>query len=167
MTASVRQVITDALTLDFTYQWTHWSLFNHFIIDAGGLPVVPLNFGYRDGWLVGGGAEYKLNSQVTLRAGLNYELSPVDDTVRNVNLPDSNRIFLGLGGSYQINPQMSVDAAYAHVFTSSAPINITSPLNPRFTGVPFYGNATTQVNMVSLTFNYHFGAPPPVVTAKY
>ena len=167
VTASVRQAINDALTLDFTYQWTHWSVFDHFIVNTGGFPAVQLNFDYSDGWLVGGGAEYKWNSQITLRAGLNYEHSPVTDSVRSVNLPDSNRIFLGLGGSYQINPQMSVDLAYAHVFTSNAPINLTSPLNPAFTGVPFYGNAVTQVNMVAITGNYHFGAPPPVVTAKF
>ena len=74
---------------------------------------------------------------------------------------------LGLGGSYQITPQMSVDVAFAHVFTASAPINLTSSLNPNFTGVPFYGNAVTEVNMIALTGNYHFGAPPPVVIAKY
>lgn len=167
VTASIRQAVTDAWTLDFTYQWTHWSVFKSFMIDIDGLPGVPLNFNYRDGWLIGGGAEYKWNSQLTLRAGLNYEQSPVTDAVRSVNLPDSDRIMLGLGGSYQLTPQISIDAAYAHVFVRDAPINITSPLNPRFTGVPFVGTTVTQVNMIALTGNYHFGAPPPVVVAKY
>jgi long-chain fatty acid transport protein len=167
VTASVRQVVTDAWTVDFTYQWTHWSVFKNFMIDVDGRPGVPLNFDYRDGWLIGGGAEYRWNSQLTLRGGLNYEQSPVTDRVRSVNLPDSNRIMLGLGGSYQINSQMSVDVAFAHVFHSSAPINLTSPLNPNFTGVPFYGHAVVETNMIALTGNYHFGAPPPVVIAKY
>lgn len=162
-----RQVVTDDLTLDFTYQWTNWGIFNRFAIDVNGLPALPLNFSYRDGWLISGGGEYKLSPQVTLRSGFGYEKSPITTAIRNVNLPDADRFYLGFGGSYQITPQLSVDFAYQHVFFPKTPINLTSTANPQFHGVPFAGTSYSNADAVAVTANYRFDAPPPVVTAKY
>ena len=162
-----RQAVTDDLTLDFTYQWTNWGVFNRFAIDVNGLPALPLNFSYRDGWLISGGGEYKLSPQVTLRSGFGYEKSPITTAIRNVNLPDADRYYLGFGGSYQITPQLSVDFGYHHVFFTNAPINLTSTANPSYHGVPFVGNVYSHADAVAVTANYRFDAPPPVVTAKY
>ena len=163
----LRQVVTDNFTLLGSYQWTDWSAFNRFIVNTAFGPTLPLNFKYNNGWLIGAGGEYKFNEKTTLRAGMNYEKSPFDDSNRIPNLPDADRIFLGFGGSYQFTPQISADLAYAHVFVKNGAINLTSPANIHFTGVPFVGTTETQVNIVSLTLNYHLDPPPTIIAAKY
>ncbi|MDR3448585.1 MAG: OmpP1/FadL family transporter [Alphaproteobacteria bacterium] len=163
----LRQVVTDKITLLGTYQWTDWSAFNRFIVNTAAGPALPLNFAYANGWLIGFGGEYKYNDQTTLRAGINYESSPINNTNRAPRLPDADRISLAGGASYQFTKQISADFAYMHVFVKNGAINLTSPANSQFDGVPYFGTAHTNVNIVSLTLNYHFDAPPAVIAAKY
>ncbi|MGE4372799.1 MAG: OmpP1/FadL family transporter [Xanthobacter sp.] len=154
LNVGLRQVLTPDFTLNMTYQWTNWSAFNRFIVSSDSGPVVPLNFDYRDGWLVAGGLEYKWSAETTLRAGINYEESPITAQTRDPRLPDSNRIMVGLGGSYQYSKNLSFDFGYAHVFMREGDIVLTDTSNPRFTGVPFIGSAHAQVDIAALTVNY-------------
>ena len=164
----IRQVITDDVTLMATYQWTNWSVFNRFIVNSDAGPALPLNFYYKDGWLMSIGGEYKFNSNTTLRAGTGFERSPINDLNRTVRLPDTDRIFLSVGGSYQFTPQLTVDAAYEHVFGRNEPVNMTNSANPEFNGIPFVGETKPDVNIFSLTLNYRWDAPPAAaVVAKY
>jgi long-chain fatty acid transport protein len=163
----LRQVVTDNFTLLGTYQWTDFSAFNRFIVNSDFGPALPLNFNYKNGWLIGAGGEYKFNEKTTLRAGMNYEKSPIDDSNRIPNLPDADRIMVAAGASYQFTQQISADVGYAHVFVKDGAINLTSPANVHFTGVPFVGNTNTNVNIVSLTLNYHIEPPPLAIAAKY
>jgi long-chain fatty acid transport protein len=163
----LRQVVTDKFTLLGTYQWTNWSAFNRFIVRGAFGPALPLNFNYNDGWLVSGGGEYKFNEQTTLRAGVLYEKSPIDDANRIPNLPDADRLMVSAGASYQFTKQISADFGYAHVFVKNGPINLTSPTDIHFNGVPFVGTTETSVNIVSLTLNYHIDSPQLVIAAKY
>lgn len=165
LNVGLRQQLTNDLTLGLTYQWTDWSKFSQTVAYVDGVPGLPLVFDYRNGFLISGGLDYRLNDKLTLRAGVEWEQSPIYDAIRQVSLPDADRTYLGVGASYQINPQMSVDFAYAHVFTPNAPINIL-PGNIGYVGVPFVGAASTSVNMVSATFNMHFDKPAPLI-AKY
>jgi long-chain fatty acid transport protein len=167
VTVGLRQVVTDNFTLLGTYQWTDWSAFNRFIVDSAFGPALPLNFNYNNGWLIGAGGEYKFNEKMTLRAGMNYEKSPIDDSNRVPNLPDADRIMVAAGASYQFTKQISADFGYAHVFVKNGAINLTSPADIHFTGVPFFGTTETNVNIVSLTLNYHIEPPPTVIAAKF
>ncbi len=62
---------------------------------------------------------------LTLRTGIAYEVSPVDGpTTRLVQDPDSNRVWLSLGGSYDWNTYTRLDFSYSHVFyENNAPFN--------------------------------------------
>ncbi|MGO9391676.1 OmpP1/FadL family transporter [Rhodoblastus sp.] len=163
----VRQVINDKFTLLGTYQWTDWSSFNRFIVNTDFGPALPLNFQYNNGWLIALGGEYKYNEQLTLRAGVNYENSPIDTANRAPRLPDADRFSLAGGASYQFTKQISADLAYMHVWVKDGAINLTSPANGQFDGVPYVGTAQANVNIVSLTLNYHLDAPPTIIAAKY
>lgn len=163
----LRQVVTDNFTLLGTYQWTDWSAFKRFIVNTDFGPATQLIFDYKNGWLIGAGGEYKYNEKTTLRAGVNFEKSPIDYSNRAPSLPDDDRIMVAGGASYQFTKEISADVAYAHVFEKNGAINLTSPANSRFSGVPFIGNTNTNVNIVSLTLNYHLDTPPTVITAKY
>ena len=82
-------------------------------------------------------------------------------------MPDADRFSVAGGVSYQFTKQISADLAYMHVFVKDGAINLTSPANGQFDGVPYVGTAQSNVNIVSLTLNYHLDAPPTIIAAKY
>ena len=86
-----------------------------------------------------------------------------------MRVPDSDRVWLTVGASYQYSQKLSFDVSYAHLFFRTAPINITSVANPAFAavGVPFVGTARTTMDIVSVGLNYRFDEPVRGVVAKY
>ncbi|MBL8589622.1 MAG: outer membrane protein transport protein [Methylobacteriaceae bacterium] len=166
ITIGLRQRITPDLTLLAGFEWTHWKVLNRFPVvitsgPAAGAQATVLDFRYSDGWYASLGAEYRWNPNLTLRAGLGYEKSPVTNAVRSPRLPDSDRVWVTLGGSYQITNKMSLDLSYAHIFTKKAPINIAAG-HPAFAGLPFSGRAKGGLDIVSAGINYRWDDPKVV-----
>lgn len=149
LNVGVRQVITPDLTILASYQWTNWSVFDHFMTNTNAGPAIPLNFGMKDGWLVALGGEYKLNNTSTVRAGIGYEKSPITTAVREPRLPDADRVAIAVGYTYKYSDKLSFDAGYTHTFVKDGPIDLTSP-----GVVPLTGTAKAQVNIAAVTVNY-------------
>ena len=87
-----------------TVEWTNWSrIGTSSILQSTGAAAnvvgtaVTLPFQYSDGWFYSVGAEYQLNPQLALRAGVAYEKSPITDQVRTPRLPDNDRTWLSVG----------------------------------------------------------------------
>jgi long-chain fatty acid transport protein len=130
--------------------------------------VIP--FQYKDGWFFSLGAEYQWNPQLALRAGVGYEISPVTDTVRGPAIPDADRTWLSIGGSYKYNAKTSFDLAYSHVFVKNAPINITNASNPFFAlggGTTYTGNVDSHLDIISVALKYRWDDPAPPVRQGY
>ena len=85
-----------------------------------------LNLNYRDGWLFALGAEYAYSPLLTLRGGVGYEISRIEDSTRDILVPDSNRVLVSLGASYKYSESITVDLASAHIFFDDAPFCIAS-----------------------------------------
>ncbi len=94
VTLSARQALTDRLTLLGTVEWQNQSSVGNIPITSlycpGGV-CETLNFNYRDQWYFALGAEYAYSPSLTVRTGVNYEISPIDNSNRTIVLPDSNR----------------------------------------------------------------------------
>jgi long-chain fatty acid transport protein len=131
VTFSFRQALAPAWTLLGTVEWTNWSRLGD--VAAVGSGCGPsgicevLNLNYRDGWLFALGAEYAYSPLLTLRAGVAYEISPIEDSTRDILVPDSNRVFLSFGASYRYSQNIILDFAYSHVFFEDASFCIASP----------------------------------------
>ncbi len=165
VTASFRQAVAPAWTLLGTVEWTNWSRLGD--VAAGGSGCGPggvcevLNLSYRDGWLYALGAEYAYNAALTLRGGVAYEVSPVEDGVRDILVPDSNRLFLSLGGSYRYSEQIVVDIAYSHIFfEDDAPFCMANPAanggSTPAAAVLLRGDIDSSADIVSLGLRYRF-----------
>jgi long-chain fatty acid transport protein len=125
-----------------------------------------LNLNYRDGWLFALGAEYAYSPILTLRGGVAYEVSPIDDRTRDILLPDSNRVFLSFGASYKYSEHIVVDLAYSHIFFEDAPFCIASQAgNGGSThcnaGTPaaavlLRGESETSVDIIAAGLRYKF-----------
>jgi long-chain fatty acid transport protein len=169
VTFSLRQALAPAWTLLGTVEWTNWSRVGNVVASGAGCPAgvcEVLNFNYRDGWLFAVGAEYAYSPLLTLRGGVAYEISPIEDHTRDILVPDSNRVFLSIGASYKYSASITVDFAYAHVFFDNAPFCIASQAGNDGSshcnsGTPqsailLRGDSDSSVDIVSVGLRYKF-----------
>ncbi|HZP86442.1 MAG TPA: outer membrane protein transport protein [Burkholderiales bacterium] len=107
--------------------WTHWSrigTINAVNTTTGALRDV-LRFNFNDTWRISFGANYRPNSQWTIRGGIAWDQSPVDKEDRTVRLPDQDRYWVAVGVKWMPMPKLGVDLGYAHLFVPDADINLT------------------------------------------
>ena len=102
---------------------------------------------------------------LTLRAGVAYEKSPIDDSNRQITLPDADRFWTSVGASYKLSNKLSLDLAYSHIFPKSGTITSTMTSPP----IAFYGTMKAQVDIVSVGLEYRWDTPaaPATIAAKY
>ncbi len=141
----VRQRINDAWTAMATVEWTNWSRISTFPVVSGGATLFPLAFEYNDGWFASIGAEYAWNDYLTLRGGVGYEWSPIDNGNRTFRLPDNDRLWLSLGGSYKVNDRISLDLGYSYLL-----VDDTVLLAAQNFGIS--GSSDGQVHIISGAF---------------
>ena len=161
VSVGIRQRLNPQWTLLGTVEWTNWSrIGTSRILQSNGAAAtvigtaVTLPFQYSDGWFYSVGAEYQLNPQLALRAGVAYEKSPITDQVRTPRLPDNDRTWLSVGASYQVTNKLAFDFAYSHLFVKSTPINLAAG-----NGNPWSASATsyTYIGSVDLASRHHLG----------
>jgi long-chain fatty acid transport protein len=159
VTASIRQRVDERWTVLGTVEWTNWSRVGSEaeFKDSDGNVVDVFPLGYDDGWFFSVGAEYAWSPFTTLRAGLGYEVSPISDEVRNVSLPDNDRIWLSVGASTRLTDKITVDIGYTHLFVKDASIDTPSPLG----GSLLTAESSGDVDIVSASFKYHWGESEP------
>jgi len=119
--------------------------------------------------LFSGGLEYAYSPSLTLRTGLGYETSPIQDSVRDILLPDANRIHLSFGATYRYSEKITVNLGYSHLFIEDAPFCIANAAanggtshcnastNPA--AILLKGSSDNSIDIVSLGINYHVGGP--------
>jgi long-chain fatty acid transport protein len=130
VTLSARQYLTPQVALLGTIEWQNWSRVQNITATSagclGGVCEV-LNLNYHDGWFYSIGAEYILNPAITLRAGVAYETSPIQDSTRDILVPDSNRVELAAGASFKYSDWLTFDVGYSHLFFQDGTYCIASP----------------------------------------
>ena len=169
LTLSGRQAMTDRLTVLGSVEWLDQSSVGNVAVNSASCGGVceTLHFNYRDQWLFALGAEYAYSPSLTVRTGVSYEISPVDNGIRDITIPDSNRIGVSVGGTYKVSDRLKFDLAYQHLFfEDNAPFCIASPAltgtthcvsSPAFTVLS--GTADVAVDLVSVGAKYSTGAP--------
>jgi long-chain fatty acid transport protein len=155
----VRHAMTPSLRVLGEVEWVNWSTLGVIpVIINEPLPGIPagttvanFDFQWRDGWLFALGGEYDWSRSLTLRTGFAYEISPVDGaTTRLVQDPDSDRIWLSLGGSMKMDKYTRLDFSYSHVFyENDAPFNRV-PSSTLFTNPPLLGTADISMDLISV-----------------
>ncbi|WP_112663526.1 OmpP1/FadL family transporter [Microvirga flavescens] len=178
VSVGISQKVTDAFTLNATAEWTNWSRLGFPRVTNGltgtllsAAPYLPL--AYDDGWFFSAGGEYRFNPSWAVRAGVGYEISPIETNTRNPRLPDSDRIWLSLGGTYNWSDNLSFDLGYTHIFSvGDTDINI-APGNPIFPtrGVVLKADVDSSVDIISASLKYRWDNPaktiPAPVVRKY
>jgi len=166
----IRQRISPQWTLLGTVEWTNWSrIGTSNVVGATGATVTTLPFQYEDGWFFSVGAEYQWSDRLTVRGGVAYEKSPITDDVRIPLLPDNDRYWVSVGGTYQLTPKISFDLAYSHLFVKDTSVDLTSTANPWYMPgitVPYSGTVDSHIDIVSVGLKYRFDDPAPPPASK-
>ena len=159
ISVGVRQKLGDRFTLLLQYEYTNWSRFDAFPVyftsgPGAGTTFTTLAFLYDDAHYFAVGGEYRWSENLTLAAGVGFQKSPINDTVRTVRLPDSDAVWLSAGAKYAVNSRFSIEFAYAHVFPASTRVDVSGPQNPAYLGLPYVGDVDLSANLISLGINY-------------
>jgi long-chain fatty acid transport protein len=165
VTLGIRQRITDRFRVMAGAEWSNWSRFEE--INVSGAPApIELPFEYDDGWFFSVGGEYDVTPEFAVRAGIGYELSPLDEGNRTFRLPDDDRLWLSAGASYKPNDRWSFDVGYSFLTTGDIEIRSAADGGPIANG-PFSGEADSNVHIISAAVKVKFGGPPaPAIITK-
>lgn len=120
---------TDQLRLSGLIRWANWSDFKELNI-KNSIPAgviagnrLAAKFSekdvineWQDTWLFSIGADYKISSAFTVRGGLAYETSPIDDqSTRMAVIPDTDRIWFSLGASWYPTQDLQFDVGATYL----------------------------------------------------
>jgi len=166
LTISLRQNLSHNLRLLGTFEWTNWSILQTVAVKnraTGGQVLTNAGFGnaaplqieanWDDGYFLSGGLEYDYSDQLTLRGGVAYEWSPTQEPAqRLVSIPDSDRIWLSVGATYNYNENVSIDLAYTHIFFDDETINRPSG---------FLGDVETSTDIIAASLKMKWGPSGP------
>ncbi|MCB4824896.1 OmpP1/FadL family transporter [Roseicella aerolata] len=151
------QRIDSRWTLLAGLEWTNWSRFRELVVafDNGRAPSVTEEK-WRDSVFLSIGGEYRWSEALTLRAGFAYDQTPVREADRTPRIPDNDRYWLSVGASYQIHRNVTLSAAYTHIFVDDATVTLRDP-GPNNTNL-FRGNldATYRASVDILTAQLRF-----------
>ena len=117
----------------------------------GGPTSVPVDLHYRNTNLYSVGALYRYSPKLKLLAGVGYDMTPVEKGYRDPRLPDSNRIDVGLGASYQMDSKSQLDVSFQHVFSKQVKIDDSSrkPADPG----TIIGDSKTNANIFAVAYS--------------
>ncbi|MYM68318.1 transporter [Pseudoduganella sp. FT55W] len=108
------------------------------------------------------GGNYAYSENLTLRAGVAYDESPVPSAeLTHPALPDSDRMQYSFGANWKLSPRSSIDLAYSFLDFKDAKINYTNQCNPLATTCTGNGETTrgvykTHLSLIGLAYNYKF-----------
>jgi long-chain fatty acid transport protein len=131
---------------------TGWSKIKDLTVvrDTGAqLESTPENF--KNTWRVGVGAVHRYDDAWSIKMGLAYDQTPVNDTDRTARLPDQNRIWLSVGGQYRLSRDGTLDFGYAHLFIKNASIN----QNPG-TAIQLTGTYKGSIDILGVQYAHRF-----------
>ncbi len=118
-------------TLHAGATWTRWSRFATLNISSSALAPQLANssetFNWKDSVGYAVGLSHAYNDELTLRAGLAYDNTPVAPADRNVRLPSADRYIVSIGAGYKLTPTQTIDASYSYLQEETAEVRHAAP----------------------------------------
>lgn len=152
------------LTLTADYQYVGWDsydklevTFNDFEVD-GESYVSGSERNYSNSFIARVGAEYVYDNFLPIRLGFLYDSNPVSDEKLDPTLPDSDRLGLSFGLSYEIFDNLDLEAGYLYLRFAEREITNSEESYSGLEGsvAPMNGVYNSTASLFSLTFNYKF-----------
>lgn len=108
--------VNDWLSLYGTMRWADWSSFKALKVEAGHQFSSSQPKNWKDTYLYSVGYDARINSFWTLRGGIAYETSTIDDKyTRTGTIPDADRWWFAIGSSFHWTKDFQTDVGFAHL----------------------------------------------------
>jgi long-chain fatty acid transport protein len=152
---SLRHDFADKYTLFADVGWTGWSSIQELrIVRDNGAVVSVTPERWQDVWRYALGGSYRMSDQLTVRAGVAYDETPVPDETRTPRLPDADRTWVAIGARWQPSESVTLDLGYAHLFSDTVALN--EDAGNVATSALLNGRQHSNVDIVSAQFVYQF-----------
>jgi len=151
---SVAHELDDRWTLLGDVTWMGWSSFDELRVeyDNPQQPDTVEEQNYQDDMRYSVGFDYQHNDRWTLRAGIAYDESPVEDQYRTPRLPDEDRTWFSFGATLKQSPNSEWDFAYTHLMMDDdIPLDHTGNQGDRIVG-----SYDVSANIVGVSYRYLF-----------
>jgi len=151
-TISVTHQLNERWSVMADVHRTKWSRFKDVVLDFDSPQATQaITFDYRNTLFGALGAEYTLNPDLTLRAGVAYDQTPVRAASRDVRVPDVDRKWLSLGATWRASQSVEWSAGYTHLFLDDAAVAMRSA-----TGSTLHGNYKLASDIFAVSLAYRF-----------
>ncbi len=168
--ASAQLNLPDSLTFGVSHQlspnwmiladvgWTNWSRFSDLTVNMAGRSPSVTEERWRDSWMFALGAEWRAQPDLRLRAGVAYDTTPVPDSTRTPRVPDADRFWLSMGGTWTLARNIDLSLAYSHLVMPDASVRLTDsgPNTANFLRGNLNMDYRSQINLLSMQVSFRF-----------
>ncbi|TQQ05603.1 outer membrane protein transport protein [Vibrio cholerae] len=151
--------LNDQWAIHASINWTDWSSFKELTAVFPEKSDLIKSENWEDNYRFALGTTYQYDAKLALRAGIAYDTSAVDDKNRTATIPETDRTWVSVGGSYIATPQLTLDAGFTYIFAKDATINEprdASDQTAAAIGGAFTGNVSGNVWLIGVQANYRF-----------
>ncbi|QFU00371.1 47 kDa outer membrane protein precursor [Halomonas sp. THAF5a] len=151
--------LTDRLALMANAEWTEWSSFDELVVEfEDGSAPSRTEENWDDTWAFSVGANYALNPQWLLRAGLGIDETPVPSAeFRTPRVPDADRRWASLGATYQPTENLGITAGYLRIFGDDVEMDQdATPTNENASRGNLSGTYEVEADVFALSVDYRF-----------
>jgi long-chain fatty acid transport protein len=106
--------LTNETALHYSLLWTQWSSFQSLEAYSGEIQVFAKEEGFKNAMRYAIGADYLVDKDIKLRAGIAYDESPADHHM-SISIPDTNRLWFSIGANYALVDDSSIDLGIAYL----------------------------------------------------
>lgn len=154
----IQQRVTDRVDVMAEAAWTNWSRFDELRItfDNPAQPDSLTEYKWQDSWFVALGATWRPRDDLTLRAGVAYDQSPVDEAHTTPRIPDGDRSWMSLGVGWAPLPWLSVDAAVTHIFVEDAKVRLEASESGNASRGDLDADYENSIDLVSVSAKLRF-----------
>ncbi|GIB49679.1 outer membrane protein transport protein [Vibrio cholerae] len=151
--------LNDQWAIHASINWTDWSSFKELTAVFPEKSDLIKSENWEDNYRFALGTTYQYDAKLALRAGVAYDTSAVDDKNRTATIPETDRTWVSVGGSYVATPQLTLDTGFTYIFAKDATINEprdASDQTAAAIGGAFTGNVSGNVWLIGVQANYRF-----------
>lgn len=147
---SVLHQFSSRFTLMASAFYTNWSVFKELVLkNVGPNAITTIGENYRNTWNFALGGKYRVNSHLSVEAGVGHDDTPTRVGYRDIRLPDNSRYVASVGVNITPKPGLVWSIGYTHLFLPNTTVD--NSLSPSYTGkVTTVGTATGDINLIGM-----------------
>jgi len=155
LTLGIAWDYSNNLTLAFDYNYTYWDVYEELVIefDNGITSTNPRN--YQNASILRFGAQYDLNDKWTLRGGIYFDESPVQDGYFAPETPRNDSIGYTAGATYRYSKNLEFDASLL-ILTFDEEENSYDYYEEGGQTIPFGGTYDSAANSIGFGLRYKY-----------